>query len=302
MPTIDDIKPRGQHVQGIILITFSVTAWGSGGLFTRLLPFDMWTIVFWRGAFGGAFIGLFVLWRYGRSGADIILSIGAVGVLAVLCLTCTITVMVPAIQHTSVANAMTILATVPFFTAAVSWIWLRESPSVLTLVASVVVIVGVVIMVGPSAGGPKFGDWLAVMATATQAVMTVAIRRNQHVEMVPVAMLSAMLSSLIALPLAAHLFDLNVRDYAVAAGFGMVPMTLGMMLYVIGSAMIPATLTALISTIEAPIGTIWAWIGVGEKPATTTLIGGGIVLSAVIGRLLVEKYFEERNVARDNPI
>jgi drug/metabolite transporter (DMT)-like permease len=58
---------------------------------------------------------------------------GAIGLLAVLCLTCTTTLFVPAIQHTSVANAMTILAAVPFFTAAVSWIWLRERPSVRTV-------------------------------------------------------------------------------------------------------------------------------------------------------------------------
>ena len=35
-----------------------------GGLFVRLLPYDMWTIVFWRGLFGTLFIGAFVLWRF----------------------------------------------------------------------------------------------------------------------------------------------------------------------------------------------------------------------------------------------
>jgi drug/metabolite transporter (DMT)-like permease len=90
---------------------------------------------------------------------------------------------------------------------------------------------------------------------------------------------------LIALPFAQHLFDLTPRDYLVAAGFGLVPMTLGLMLYVIGSALIPATLSALIGTLEAPIGGLWAWVGVGEVPATETFIGGSIVLAGVFGRL-----------------
>ena len=62
-----------------------------------------------------------------------------------------------------------------------------------------------------------------------------------------------------------------------------------MMLYVIGSALIPSTLSALIGTLEAPIGALWAWVGVGEVPAPTTFIGGAIVLAAVFGRLLLER-------------
>lgn len=77
--------------------------------------------------------------------------------------------------------------------------------------------------------------------------------------------------------------------FVVAAGFGMGPMTLGLMLYVIGSAMIPATLSALIGTMEAPIGALWAWVGVGEVPAVETLVGGAIVLAGVFGRLLLER-------------
>ena len=71
-------------------------------------------------------------------------------------------------------------------------------------------------------------------------------------------------------------------------------MTLGLMLYVIGSAMIPSTLTALIGTIEAPIAALLAWVGVGELPATETFIGGSIVLAGVIGRLLYDWNLERR--------
>jgi drug/metabolite transporter (DMT)-like permease len=105
--------------------------------------------------------------------------------------------------------------------------------------------------------------------------------------MLPVAGLATALSVLIAWPLADGLMALSGRDFLVTAGFGLGPMTLGMMLYVIGSALIPATLTALIDTLEAPIGALWAWVGVGEVPATTTFLGGGMVLAAVFGRPLL---------------
>ena len=289
---IDHAAIRARHFRGIALVVLSTIAWGSGGLFVRLLPLDMWTIVFWRGVFGTAFIGAYVLWRFGRAAPTVVRRMGGAGALITACLTAVITLMVPAFQHSSVANVMTIYAALPFFTAAVAWLWLRERPSARTMVASAVAMAGIAVMLGPSTGGPRLGDLLAAAATAITALMTVAIRRSHDVETLPVACLSTLLSALIALPLAQHLLDLTPRDFVVAAGFGMGPMTLGLMLYVIGSAMIPATLSALIGTMEAPIGALWAWVGVGEVPASTTLIGGAIVLAGVFGRLLLERRSE----------
>jgi len=286
---VDVAHARARHLQGIVLVMLSTIAWGSGGLFVRLLPFDMWTIVFWRGVFGSLFIGAYVLWRFGRATPRTIRRMGGAGILTTLCSIATITLFVPAFQHTSVANAMTIYAALPFFTAAVAWVWLRERPSARTMVASVIVMVGIAVMLGPGTGGPRLGDLLAAGATAAMAVLTVAIRRSHDVEMLPVACLATLASALIALPLAEHLLDLTARDYTVAAGFGLGPMTLGLMLFVIGSALIPATLSALIGTMEAPIGALWAWVGVGEFPATATFIGGAIVLAGVFGRLLLEQ-------------
>lgn len=288
--TLPDIgAARRRHLTGIALIVLSTVAWGSGGLFVRLLPYDIWTIVFWRGIFGTLFVGSYVLYRFGWTTPAVIRRMGSDGVLITVCTVATIILMVSAFQHTSVANAMTIYAALPFFTAAIAWVWLREKPSRATIVASCIVMLGVFIMLGPSTGGPRLGDLLAAAATGTTAVMTVAIRRSRAVEMLPVAGLATILSALIALPFAQHLADLTPRDYLVAAGFGLGPMTLGMMLYIIGSAIIPAPLSALISTMEAPIGALWAWVGVGEAPALETIIGGAIVLGGVIGRLGLER-------------
>lgn len=159
---------------------------------------------------------------------------------------------------------------------------------------STVALAGIIIMLGPSAGRPRLGDLLAFLATVAFALLTVIIRKNRHIEMLPVAALATLLSTLIALPFAQHLGDLAPRDYLAAAGFGLFPMTLGLMLYVMGSALIPATLSALINTAEAPIAAFLVWVGVGEVPATETVIGGTIVLAGVIGRLLYDWNLERR--------
>jgi drug/metabolite transporter (DMT)-like permease len=287
-------SPKTHHRLGILLIFVSTIAWSSAGLFVRLLPFDVWTIIVWRGVFGTLFIGSFVFWRFGWTTFSLIRKLGIAGVSVTLCSTAAITLFPAAFQNTSVANATTILAAIPFITAAIAWLWLRERPSMPTLIASAVALAGIIIMLGPSSGGPRLGDFLAFLATVAMALLTVTIRSSRQIEMLPVAMLSTLLSTLIALPLAQHLADLAPRDYIVAAGFGLFPMTLGLMLYVIGSALIPSTLSALIGTLEAPIAALLAWVGVGELPATETFIGGSIVLVGVIGRLLYDWNLERR--------
>jgi drug/metabolite transporter (DMT)-like permease len=282
-----------QRLTGIVLVFLSTIAWSSGGLFVRLLPYDMWTIVFWRGLFGTLFIGTFVLWRFGTETFTVIRRMGGMGVAITVFSVAAITLFIPAFQHTSIANAMTIYAALPFFTAAVAWLWAGERPSPVTLLASTFVLLGIWVMVGPSTGGPQLGDGFAALATLSMALMTVAIRRSREVEMLPVAALATAVSALIALPLADSLLGLSTRDLAVAAGFGLGPMTLGLMFYIIGSALIPSALAALIGTLEAPLGAFWGWIGAGEVPRFETVLGGSIVVTAVVARILIERRREE---------
>src|SRR5215470_6163094 len=285
----DPAEVRARHREGVALVLLATIAWSAGGLFTRLLPFDLWTIVAWRGLFGTLFIGTYVVWRYGRDTLGTIRSMGRMGGFITLCSTAAITMFVPAFQRTSIANAFTIYAVLPFVAAGISWLWLRERPTAGTMLASAIALIGIIVMLGPSAEGPRLGDLLAMLATTATALLTVAVRKSRHIEMVPVAGLANLLSVLLAAPFAAHLLDLTPRDYLVAAGFGLVPMTMGLMLFVIGSALIPATLATLINTMETPFGAFWAWIGIGEVPATATFIGGGIVLASVFGRLATER-------------
>ena len=71
-------------------------------------------------------------------------------------------------------------------------------------------------------------------------------------------------------------------------------MTLGLMFYVIGSALIPSALAALIGTLEAPLGAFWGWVGAGEVPRFETVLGGTIVVTAVVARILIERRSEAR--------
>ncbi len=278
-----------QTMRGIAFVGASTVIWGMGGLFTRLLPFDLWTIIFWRGIFATIFVGTYAYWRFGTALGAKIKGSGAGGSIVCLSVLGTIVLFPAAFQFTTVAKAFMILSALPFVTSVIAWVWLREMPSWQTILASLIAMLGIFIMVGPTSGGPNLGDALAAAGTITQAIATVAVRRSPTVVMLPMVWFAQILSVVIAIPLAQHIGDLSFRDYVVAAGFGFGPMTLGIALFVAGSALIAASLSALIGIAEGPIGALWAWVGVGEVPSLSTIIGGAVVLSAVIGRVLLEK-------------
>jgi len=77
----------------------------------------------------------------------------------------------------------------------------------------------------------------------------------------------------------------RVKRYAVAAGFGLIAVALGQMLYIIGSALFCIT-HGFDWNLGGPHAALWAYIGVGEVPASATFIGGTIVFRRVLGRLL----------------
>lgn len=287
--TAQDAPNSGSRLAaGTIIVLISTIVWASAGLFVRLLPFDIWSIIVWRNCFAVLFVGGYVLYRLRGETIVAIRKLGWPGWFATACSTFTIIAFPAAFQHASVGNVVTIYASLPFVTAALEWLLFHSRPSVATLTAGSLALVGIAIMVGPSAGGPQLGDLLALLSTISMALMTVTIRRHIHINMLPVALLSIFISGFIAWPLAQHLGDFGTRDFVVAAGFALFPLTLGLMLYVIGSALIPATLSALIQTLEAPFGVFWAWIGVAEVPPVATMIGGVLVLCGVFGRLLLE--------------
>jgi drug/metabolite transporter (DMT)-like permease len=288
MTATSEVQDNKRHSFGLALVVFATVAWATAGVFVRLLPFDIWSIIVWRNLFAVIFVGAFVFWRLGRRTLSAIRDLGVPGSIATACNTAIIILFPAAFQHASIGNVVTIYASLPFVTAAIAWLWLKERPSVPTLIAGSLALLGVAVMVGPTTGGPQRGDLFSFMCAVLMGIMTLIIRRHTHIEMLPVALLSIILSGLLALPLAGQLSEFGPRDLAVAAGFAMVPLTLGMTLYVVGSALIPATLGALIQTMEAPFGMLWAWVILAEVPNAETVIGASVVLSGVIGRLLYD--------------
>ncbi len=71
--------------------------------------------------------------------------------------------------------------------------------------------------------------------------------------------------------------------------FGVSNTGIALTLFMIGARMLPAAQTALIGVLDAPLSPIWVWLAFGEVPTDATIIGGCLVMAAVLGHILYEQ-------------
>ncbi|WFU77534.1 DMT family transporter [Bradyrhizobium sp. CIAT3101] len=274
-------QPRSERGLGIALVAAAAIAWSTAPFFTRLLPFDPWTILFWRGLFGGSLITVLLVLMQGPGalrqlvvpgrGGLLVASLSAVGMIS----------FIPALQMTDVMNVAVLIATQPFVAAALAWLWLGESATWRTLIASLVAFSGVVITVGGIRAGADIGGVaLSCLMVLAISAMTVVVRRHRETSMVAAAALSNFIGSIVSLPFAHDIA--HVGGLAILAMFGCLQVALGLTFYMLGSRLLPSGQASLIATLETPLMAFWIWVGFGEVPAVHALIGGALVIGAVV--------------------
>jgi drug/metabolite transporter (DMT)-like permease len=280
-------EARSQQRFGIALVVAAAIAWSTAPFFTRLLPYDSWTILFWRGLFGGGLIVAIMLLLQGRAGLRDLLGMRKSGWLVASLSTLAMIAFIPSLQLTSVSNVAIIIATGPFVTAALAWVWLREVPHMRTMIASIAALCGVAIIVGNArVGSDVLGMALACFMTLAIAAMTVLVRRHKDTSMVAAAALSNILGSIVSIPFAHGIAAVAGADILILAMFGFFQVALGLTLFFLGSRLLPSGQAALISTLETPLMPFWIWVGFAEVPALQVFIGGALVMGAVIADII----------------
>jgi drug/metabolite transporter (DMT)-like permease len=284
-----------QHRSGVALVVAAAVAWSTAPFFTRLLPFDSWTILFWRGLFGGGLIAAILMLTQGRAGLRDLTGMGKSGWLVASLSTLGMVSFIPALQLTSVSNVAIIIATGPFVAAAFAWLWLGEAARWQTMLASLVALVGVAIIVGDArAGSDVLGIALACLMTVAIAAMTVTVRRHKNTPMVAAAAISNLLGSVVSLPFAHGIASVAATDLVILAMFGFFQVALGLTLFVLGSRLLPSGQATLIATLETPLMPFWVWLAFQEVPATQPLAGGALVMAAVVADIVSDSHAGKR--------
>jgi len=285
------------QTNGIVLVLGSAIVWSFGGTLARFLHIDdSWTVVFWRSVFAALFLLGFMLLRDGpRSTVTLFRTMGLPGIAVGLCFAIASTSFILALAYTTVANVVLIQAGVPLIAALIAWILFRERISLLTWLAIAAVIFGVAIMVSDSIGGTvsPIGDALALLIALVFATATVITRRYAHVRMTPAVCLGTIVAGTVAATQASG-FAVSLPELGILVAFGALNFGLGLALFVTGARLVPSALAALLGTTETVLGPLWVALIHGEIPTVNTIIGGAIVLAALLSYLSVEMWRQRR--------
>ncbi len=285
---------------GVVLIAGSAVAYSTAGFFTRLIPVDLWTLIFWRGLFSTGFLLAVAHVRHGRLALRPFLKLDRWGWIAAGFSTAAMFCYLAALRNTSVADVAIIYGTAPFVTAAIAVIVLGERTTPMTLWCSAVALVGVALMfAGSSVSRALDGDLLALGMTVLMALMIIATRRSRSASSLPIAAISSLVSSIVAAPLA-HPARPDLLQLAELALFGITQLGLGLLLLIAGTKRLSASRVALIGGLDVPLAPIWVWIAFAETPSSATVAGGVTVIAAVILNTLLSN--SQRRARPPNPI
>ena len=259
----------------------SALGWSTAGLFSRAIHTDTATMILWRGMAGAAGLIALILILQGPSGLRGFARLGRAGVAYAAASGCGMLCFIGALQNTSVAHVAIIYATIPFAAAAMAWLALGERPSGAAMAASSLALAGAALMVGLGHDGQWLGDALAAAMVVLMALMIVIARATPTLPTLAAGACSAIWAPLVCLPFATT-HGLTTPTIALLFGFGLINSALSLALFIHGSRHLPAVSTALISALETPMTPMWVWLVFGETPTAMTLVGGAIVLAAVL--------------------
>lgn len=279
------------HRQGLVFVFAAGVLWSTVGLGVRLIEeATVWQILLYRSLSLSVLLYVVIRLRSGESPFAQVRRIGFPAVIAGLALVAAYSGGIYAIQATSVANAMLLFATAPFWTAALGLLFLRESVRGATWIAIAVAVAGIGIMVADKSAGVALKGSLAALGSALGfAVFTVALRWGKSGEMLPAVFLSGLFAIAITsticlwagLPLV-----LSGTDGGIALGMGVFQVGAGLILYTLGSRSLPAAELALLSLAEVLLGPVWVWLFLGETASVNTLLGGAVLLAAIAGNAI----------------
>jgi drug/metabolite transporter (DMT)-like permease len=274
------VPDQHQRRRGRLFVALAAVAWSTAGLFQRELSVDVATQLAGRALF--AALGLLAYVAITERGRVLhaFRATGRSGIAVVALIAVSSASFLAALNYAPVANVLFMQALAPIFAAALATL-LGEAVSRRTWIAMLVALAGVAVMVGGPGGAGWLGLGLSLLMSASFAAVIVITRHRRDVSMAPATCLSQIVVFAAAAPFA-HFGAAGVRDVTLLATLGVCQIGLGFVLLTIGARLIPAGEVALITLLEIVLGPLWVWAFVAEQPAVATLVGGAIVLGAVL--------------------
>ena len=283
-----------KKIPGPFLVFLGAVSLSFGGLIVKSFEGStLWQILFWRSVFFILVISIFLFISYKKTVFSALYKSGLPGLVGGIILSVGFASYVFAMYETTVANANFIIQTQTLFLAIFGYFFLKETISKLTLFCIFLAISGILLMLGTSISpGQMTGNLVAFIMPISFAVLILIVRKFPEVDMIPLQLVAGIFAMIIGLLLSPTII-VSSKDIFLGFLAGFFQVGFGFIFITIGARSTPAAFVGIIMLTEAVLGPFWAWMFVNENPPLTVLIGGSIVITAVVIQFL-NKFIKEK--------
>ena len=268
---------------GYILLLFGGFCLSWGGFIIRSFEeASVWQILLLRSIFFMIALSVFLVTTYKKNTIKIIKDAGYPALLGGLVMSLSFIAFVVSMSNTTVANVVFIISTQTIFLAIFGYFYLKEKISLISFISILLAMGGIVVMVGDSlSSGSFFGNLVALAIPINFSILVMIIRKNKNLDMVPAIFYSGIFSIIYGLILSESYIFTN-HDILMGFFLGVPQLAFGFICITIGSRSTPSTTIGLLMLTETLFGPIWVWIFLNEIPPVSVLIGGVIIVLAII--------------------
>jgi len=275
----------------IPVVLFAGLLWSFGPLVVRymndphLVP---WQYIFARGLTIFLVLNLYLFFEEGSNFYKNYFKIGRSGFVGGLGLGIAMITFIYSITNTSAAITLLCLAAMPFFTALLGFLFLKEKVSLNVCTAIIIAAIGIVIIAfGNTEKNSLIGLVFGITSSVGFSIFSVSLRwRKETPKFTTVAVAGffcVVISTIFILSNGSNFFSSSYNGSLFSIHGTLV--CIGLILYSIGSKAIPAAELTLLSLTEVIGGIFWVWLplfGINEIPTTNTIIGGFFIFMSII--------------------
>ena len=283
----------------IPIVLFAGLFWSFGPLIVRymndpqLVP---WQYIFGRGLTIFVILNLYLYFEEGLNFYKNYKKVGLSGIVGGLGLAIAMISFIYSITNTSAAITLLCLAAMPFFTALLAFLFLKERISLNVWISIFIATIGIITMaVGNSEKNSVIGFIFGITSSIGFSVFSVSLRWRRETPKFTTVALAGFFCFIIA-TLAILINNQNFFSTSYnSTMFSLhgVVVCIGLILYSIGSKVIPAAELTLLSLTEVIGGIFWVWLpllGINEIPSTNTVAGGFFLFISLFYYSLITKW------------
>jgi len=285
-----------KKLPGPLLIFFGAVCLSFGGPIVKSFEgANLWQILFWRQFFFSIIVAFYLIYVYKKNFFKSFYVSGLPGFVAGLFLSVGFVAYVFAMYTTTVANTNFIITTETIFLAAMGYFFLREKIDLITLIAIILGMSGVLLILGSSlsiqSSDQFIGNIVAFIMPISFAILIIIIRKYPTVDMVPAQFIAGVSAAVIGFFIAGNI-AISLHDILLAMLAGFFQIGFGFILITLGSQTTPAAVVGVLMLTESVFGPLWAWIFINEMPPLLVILGGAIIIISI----LFQSFFSKKNL------